>query len=102
MPSISSCPECHRDLTIPEIGDPGQSLRCPLCDAEFPAERILADSVSFPPLAIVVGEATAAPIGADEMPPQINSERPDLFETELPRSKLSDEVAHLPQSADSD
>lgn len=102
MPSISSCPECHRDLTIPEIGDPGQSLRCPLCDAEFPAERILADSVSFPPLAIVVGEATAAPIGADEMPPQIHSERPDLFETELPRSKLSDEVAHLPQSADSD
>ena len=56
MPSISSCPECHRDLTIPDLDDRRQSLRCPLCDAQFEAERILADSVSFPPSAIVVGE----------------------------------------------
>jgi hypothetical protein len=29
-------------------------LRCPLCEAEFAAARVLADSVRFPPLAIVV------------------------------------------------
>lgn len=72
MPSISSCPECHRDLTIPDMNGPGRSLRCPLCDAQFSAERILADSVKFPPLAIVVGE-DAAPTGAAELPPEYGS-----------------------------
>jgi hypothetical protein len=55
MPSISSCPACHRDLTIPELAEHRQPLRCPLCDAQFDAEQVLADSVSFPPLAIVLG-----------------------------------------------
>ncbi|HVA51785.1 MAG TPA: hypothetical protein VNH11_35920 [Pirellulales bacterium] len=56
MPSISSCPECHRDLTIPDLADRQQPLRCPLCDAQFSADRVLADSVNFPPAAIVVGD----------------------------------------------
>lgn len=72
MPSISSCPECHRDLTIPDMDDRGRSLRCPLCDAQFSAERILADSVRFPPLALVVGE-DAAPTGAAELAPEYGS-----------------------------
>ncbi|HJT36698.1 MAG TPA: hypothetical protein VJ783_32045 [Pirellulales bacterium] len=93
MPSISSCPECHRDLTIPEIGDPGQSLRCPLCDAEFAAERILADSVSFPPLAIVVGEAAAAPTGPAELPPQFGQETDQEAENESPASDTADQLA---------
>lgn len=54
MPSISSCPDCHRDLTVPDSESAADVLRCPLCGSEFPAERILADSVRFPPLAIVV------------------------------------------------
>lgn len=93
MPSISSCPECHRDLTIPEIGDPGQSLRCPLCDAEFAAERILADSVSFPPMAIVVGDAAAAPTGPAELPPQFGQETVQQAETESPASDTPDRLA---------
>lgn len=53
MPSISSCPACHRDLTLPDsVGQ--KPLRCPLCDAQFTADQVLADSVPFPPLAIVV------------------------------------------------
>lgn len=59
MPSISSCPQCHRILTIPDLADRQQSLRCPLCQAQFPAERVLAESESLPPAAIVLG-ATAA------------------------------------------
>lgn len=54
MPSISSCPACHRDLTIPDLTNGRKSLRCPLCDAQFAAEEVLADAVPFPPLAIVV------------------------------------------------
>jgi uncharacterized C2H2 Zn-finger protein len=57
MPSISSCPTCHRDLTIPDMADGMQELRCPLCDAQFSAQRVLADCVGFPPLAIVVEAA---------------------------------------------
>ncbi len=52
MPCISSCPECHRDLTIPDAVDAAHRLRCPLCQAEFIAERALADAVAFPPTAI--------------------------------------------------
>ncbi|HEV3338876.1 MAG TPA: hypothetical protein VG125_00920 [Pirellulales bacterium] len=68
MPSISSCPECHRDLTLPDLADHGQTLRCPLCDAQFPAERLMADSVPFPPTAIVVSPSDApAPSVSDEI-----------------------------------
>jgi DNA-directed RNA polymerase subunit RPC12/RpoP len=63
MPSISSCPACHRDLTIPDLADRQQPLRCPLCDAQFAAEAVLADCVNFPPAAIVVG-AAESPIAA--------------------------------------
>ena len=52
MPCISSCPECHRDLTIPDAVDAAHRLRCPLCQAEFIAQRALADAVAFPPTAI--------------------------------------------------
>lgn len=65
MPSISSCPECHRDLTIPDVADPQQLLGCPLCDARFAAERVLAESVSFPPAAIVIGVGAPAPLTAE-------------------------------------
>ena len=68
MPSISSCPECHRDLTLPDLVDGKQSLRCPLCDARFPAERVMADSVSFPPAAIVVSTSDDVPPPAVERP----------------------------------
>lgn len=66
MPCISSCPECHRDLTIPDALDADSRLRCPLCEGEFTAERVLADAVPFPPAAIELatvageGESTAA------------------------------------------
>ncbi|HVX13506.1 MAG TPA: hypothetical protein VHC22_20140 [Pirellulales bacterium] len=67
MPSISSCPVCHRDLTIPDLTDRRQPLRCPLCDARFPADDALADSVSFPPAAIIV-EAGELPSDSAEHP----------------------------------
>lgn len=77
MPSISSCPTCHRDLTIPDLADRQKALRCPLCDAQFTAEQVLADCVSFPPLAIVV--EAAAPPG-------------EVVETEGPQYSPADDV----------
>jgi hypothetical protein len=58
MPCISSCPECHRDLTIPDAVEAAHRLRCPLCQAEFIAERALADAVAFPPAAIKLDAGT--------------------------------------------
>jgi hypothetical protein len=66
MPSISSCPTCHRDLTIPDLADRQQSLRCPLCDAQFAAEQVLADCVNFPPAAILVDAADRLPAAGFE------------------------------------
>jgi hypothetical protein len=60
MPSISSCPECHRILTIPDLADRQQSLGCPLCHAQFSAERVLAESENLPPAAIVLGATASA------------------------------------------
>ncbi|HET6879138.1 MAG TPA: hypothetical protein VFI31_03220 [Pirellulales bacterium] len=81
MPSISSCPTCHRDLTIPDLAERQKLLRCPLCDAQFNAEEALADSVKFPPAAIIVDAAdshgaSAAPEVAEQEP-----ERPQYLMT---------------------
>lgn len=62
MPCISSCPACHRDLTVADYADSERRLRCPLCSAEFSAAEILADGVPFPPAAIdIEAERAAAP-----------------------------------------
>ncbi|HUY32198.1 MAG TPA: hypothetical protein VMV69_05410 [Pirellulales bacterium] len=49
MPSISSCPACHRDITLPNDVAPQRRLRCPLCNAPFLAETVLATSTPAPP-----------------------------------------------------
>lgn len=60
MPCISSCPACHRDLTVADQTDAQRRLRCPLCSAEFSAAEILADGVPFPPAAIDINVDEAA------------------------------------------
>jgi hypothetical protein len=80
MPSISSCPECHRDLTLPDLADPRQTLRCPLCDAQFPAEQVMADSVGFPPTAIIVSPAHEAPSASGTVQ---EAASPSAYESDL-------------------
>ncbi|HVC93761.1 MAG TPA: hypothetical protein VND64_08725 [Pirellulales bacterium] len=62
MPSISSCPACHRDITIPSDVARQRRLRCPLCDAQFLAEAVLAASTPAPPEVLLedaVGESAS-------------------------------------------
>ncbi|MGH7136193.1 MAG: hypothetical protein ACREHD_10670, partial [Pirellulales bacterium] len=94
MPSISSCPACHRDLTIPDLDPLQQSLRCPLCDAGFPAEQVLADCVPFPPAAIIVeaGSSWVESSGvAAELPPNSMADQPAVAAGEVaaPSAALS-------------
>lgn len=42
MSAISSCPRCQRQVTIPAEVDAAASVRCPLCDAEYPLSEALA------------------------------------------------------------
>jgi len=49
MPSISSCPACHRDITIPSGVGLQRRLRCPHCDVQFLGEAVLAASTPVPP-----------------------------------------------------
>lgn len=66
MPCISSCPECHRDLTVADEAAAHRRLRCPYCQAEFLAERVLADAVPVPPAAIEIDAEIANPADDQE------------------------------------
>lgn len=57
MPSISSCPLCRRELTLPDSTDDQVSLVCPLCGGRFAAGDASAESRPLPPLALVAGQA---------------------------------------------
>ncbi len=52
MPSISKCPQCEQSVSIPP-GVPGEiTVRCPLCNAEYP----LADALALlPPMLVPLG-----------------------------------------------
>lgn len=102
MPSISSCPACHRDLTIPDLDPRQQSLRCPLCDAEIPAEQVLADSVPFPPAAIIV-EADSSRIESSnapkEAPPYSMVDKPAVGVEEIARPDAAFSLAAVESEA---
>lgn len=42
MSTISSCPRCQRQVSIPAGVDSQAEVRCPLCDAEYPLSEALA------------------------------------------------------------
>ncbi|MEE9602124.1 MAG: hypothetical protein V3V75_02380 [Thermoguttaceae bacterium] len=44
MPSISKCPKCGQEVTVPERLGPEAEVRCPLCDAEYPWSEALAEA----------------------------------------------------------
>jgi hypothetical protein len=90
MPCISSCPACHRDITLADHADSRRRLRCPLCQAEFLAEAALADSVAFPPMAIEVALGDSAPNDAPpDVAPRIDSDV-EIEET-VPHENLASE-----------
>lgn len=52
MPSVSRCPQCEQQVSIPP-GVPGEiTVRCPLCSAEYPLADALA---TLPPMLVPVG-----------------------------------------------
>ena len=91
MPCISSCPACHRDITVADHADPQRRLRCPLCQAEFLAEDALADSVAFPTMAIEVALGDSAP---NDVPRDVgprNDSEVEIEETSPRESQASEE-----------
>jgi len=49
MPSISKCPRCHQEVTIPDGVDQQASVRCPLCEATY----TIGDAMAGAPPALI-------------------------------------------------
>ena len=60
--SISSCPRCAKQVTLPVNVDDHATVRCPLCHAQFPLSEAL---VNAPPLLEVI-ENLAEGVPAEE------------------------------------
>ena len=56
MSSVSKCPKCRQQVTIPEGVAAAMQVRCPLCSAEYPLSEALA---AVPPALIPVGLAAS-------------------------------------------
>src|SRR5262245_59718533 len=54
MPSISICPRCQREITIPTLAAYGSHLRCRVCSGEFLGAEVLARSAACPPEAVLI------------------------------------------------
>jgi len=77
MAIISECPKCEGVVTIPDGVDPDATVRCPLCEAEYPLSEALA---AAPPALIPVeipaaggrGEAPETAAAAVEQAPDLD------------------------------
>jgi hypothetical protein len=68
MPSISTCPKCAEQVTVPDGLAESAAVRCPVCDAEYPVDDVT--------------EPTAETDDAnDDLPPELIPVEPSL-ETE--------------------
>jgi len=59
MSSVSDCPSCGQKVSIPQGVEAGTTVRCPLCEGEFPLDRALAAAVAAPPELVPVARVSA-------------------------------------------
>ncbi len=65
MSIISKCPKCQRAITVPDGIVPDASVRCPICEEEYPLSEALAEA---PPALIPVGGSGDSDVLGAEMP----------------------------------
>ena len=103
MPSISKCPKCKQEITVPDGLRREVAVRCPLCDAEYPLSDALAEA---PPELIPVAPIESAPIESapakslateTSTPPTAETPLIDTGETPADASALA---AFNPQGSD--
>jgi hypothetical protein len=80
MSRISSCASCHGDFLIPGASQPKDQMRCPLCNAQFAVQDVLAGSIFAPPEAIPVAPSGAG-LRAGAGPRLSRSAEPVDFDT---------------------
>lgn len=69
MPSLSPCPHCYLELTIPSVAGGDTRLRCAHCQAEFLASDVEHSSSALPPEATLV-EPLVTATASEAMPGQ--------------------------------
>lgn len=74
MSRISTCAACHGDILIPGSAQPADRMRCPLCNAQFQVQDVLAASIQAPPEAIIVEQPAGAISAA--VGPRLSREEP--------------------------
>ncbi len=85
MSRISSCATCHGDLLIPGSVDPLDSMRCPLCHAEFQVQDVLEGSILAPPEALPIGRVRPEVVGSLEPGASLDSDAPTLTLDDQPQ-----------------
>ena len=87
MSRISSCAACHGDIMIPGFAQPQDQMRCPLCNAPFLVQDVLATSIQAPPEAIRVEQTTplvTAPLVTSAVGPRLScAEEPGDLAAEI-------------------
>ena len=87
MSRISSCAACHGDIMIPGFAQPQDQMRCPLCNAPFLVQDVLATSIQAPPEAIRVEQTTplvTAPLATPAVGPRLSrAEEPGDLAAEI-------------------
>jgi hypothetical protein len=100
MSRISSCASCHGDIMIPGFAQPQDQMRCPLCNAQFQVQDVLATSILAPPEAIRVEQpppgvtaAVGPRLSRAEEPAELDTESIDV--RPRPRKKQPGIFSHL-------
>ena len=75
MSQIATCTSCQQRVTIPEGVDPGESVRCPHCEAEYALiavlfETVEGDDASEPPPELVPVRKTWGTLTFESLPPE--------------------------------
>jgi len=96
MSVVAKCPECERQVTIPDGVDPEVSVRCPLCNAEYPLSEAMATAPPelVPVAAIGDGISSAAgPETGTEQP--VEAQQPVSDELQLDAWKKVDQAPQI-------
>ena len=92
MASIATCPQCARQLALPESATSADHAECPLCAATFSLANVV--QLAIPPARIIcLGESTAEPVSTefDNMPVELE---PNEVETAAePTAEVSTDPA---------
>ena len=90
MSVVANCPECERQVTIPDGIDPEVPVRCPLCSAEYPLSEAMATAPPELVPVAAIGDGFSSAGG-----PEAGTEQPVSDELQLDAWKKVDQAPQI-------